>query len=76
MDIAIWQHKQKVMKRNKKQRNGHRDVPISTNSNKTETKSNEMETRRSETETKSDETEQKVANRNKKYRNGHCYMAT
>ena len=49
---------QKVMKWNKKQRNGRRDMPISTNSNETDTKSNEMETKSRKTETKSDETEQ------------------
>ena len=36
-------------------------MPISTNSNETETKSKETETKSDETETKSDETEQKVA---------------
>ena len=49
-DIDLCKYKHKVMKRNKKQRNGCWDMPISTNSNETETKS-------SETETKSDKTE-------------------
>ena len=44
-------------------------MPISTNSNETETKS-------SKTETKSDEAKLKTMKWNKKYQNGHCYMAT
>ena len=56
------------MKRNKKKRNGCWDMPISTNSNGTETKNSERD-KKSQNGTKSDETEQKQRNR-------HHYMAT